>query len=50
VYTIEIIDNKKISTISYSHGSMAANTFDLYINDTLAGDASAIQGLATLNH
>jgi hypothetical protein len=38
VYQVEIIGNNTTSTITYSRGSVAANTFDLYVNGTLVGN------------
>lgn len=38
VYQVEIIGNNTTATITYSRGSVAANTFDLYVNGTLVGN------------
>jgi endonuclease I len=37
-YTIDVVGNNSASTVTYGSSSVAANTFDLYINGVLVGD------------
>jgi hypothetical protein len=45
VYNIEIIGNNTTSSISYGRGSVAVQTYDLYVNGTLVGDDLSKDGL-----
>jgi hypothetical protein len=37
-YTIDVVGNNSASTVTYGSSSVAANTFDLYVNGVLVGD------------
>ena len=38
VYTIAVVGNNSASAVTYGSNSVAANTFDLYVNGVLVGD------------